>query len=167
MQQKVEFDRYKSQDSVVLQTKNSLLKTKLELIIQDTLENEANAEFIRKTGKVLRPRRVCNKLILKHIPDDKTYIIPVIRFGLSRLYRLMPMYPNPHNDYWGVCEYKLIIFIVKNRKVVYKRAIRYGDIHTQTGPAITDYRSDVRLEHLGLIVEKAMEDYVKRIKKVE
>lgn len=50
---------------------------------------------------------------------------------------------------------------------VISRFFAHISLSTQTGPAITDYRSDVRLEHLGLIVEKAMEDYVKRIKKVE
>jgi hypothetical protein len=143
------------------------LKTNLNLLINDALENKADAKFIRETGKVLRPRLVKNKFILKHIPDSNTYIVPVVHFGLYRLYRLTPLYPSLQNDYSGDTEFKVVIFIIKNKKVIYKRAIRYFEFHTQTGPAITDYRSDVRLEHLGLIVEKAMEDYVKRIKKVE
>jgi hypothetical protein len=166
-QKNLEFDPFKNQDSTLWQTKNSLLKSNLNLLIDDTLKNKANTEFIRKMGKELRPRLVKNKFILNHIPDSKTYIIPVVYSGLSRLYNLTPLYPNPQNDFSGVSRYKVVIFIIKNKKVIYKRAIRYFELHTQTGPAITDYRSDLRLEHLGLIVEKAMEDYVKRIKKVE
>lgn len=164
---KSEFDYNKRLDSTLWLTKNSLLKMNINLLIHDTVENKANAQFIQKTGKVLRPRLVKNKFILKHIRDSKTYIIPVVISRLSRLYELTPLQANPQNDFWGVSEYKVVIFIVKNKKVIYKRAVRYSELHTQTGPAITDYRSDVRLEHLGLIVEKAMEDYVKRIKKVE
>jgi hypothetical protein len=166
-QKNLEFDPFKNQDSTLWQTKNSLLKSNLNLVIDDTLVNKANIQFIRKTDTVLRPRLVRNKFILNHIPDSKTYIVPVFHSGLSRLYQLTPLQANPQNDFWGASDYVVVIFIVKNKKVIYKRAVRYSELHTQTGPAFTDYRSDVRLEHLGLIVEKAMEDYIKRIKKVE
>ena len=84
-----------------------------------------------------------------------------------RDHHVSALVPTPDNDFYGWSEYILILYIIKNQRVIYKRAVRYSELHTQTGPAITDYRSDVRLEHLGLIVEKAMEDYVKRIKMVE
>jgi hypothetical protein len=166
-QKNLEFDPFKNQDSTLWQTKNSLIKTNLNLIIDDTLINKANAQFIRRTGTVLRPRLTKGKFILENIPDNKTYIVPAFHSRISRLYELTTLQANPQNDFSGLSEYVAIVFIIKNKKIIYKRAVRYWALHTQTGPAITDYRSDVRLEHLGLIVEKAMEDYIKRIKKVE
>ncbi len=167
LRNKFEFDPYRNQDSILGQTKTTLLKTNLNLVIFSPNDNKSSLEFIQKTDNSLRPRLVKNKFILQHIQDSQTYIFPVIHAKEIRTSDVSIIVPSPENDYYGTSGYTVIIFIVKNKKVVYKRAVRYWDSHTQTGPAITDYRSDVRLEHLGLIVEKAMEDYIKRIKKVE
>jgi hypothetical protein len=165
--QGVEFDHFKNQDSVLLQTKSSLFKTNLNFVVTDSHSNKSTEKFIKNTDKILRPKLVKNKFILEQVPESQMYIFPVIFSGITRTSDVSIIVPTPDNDFYGWSEFKIIIFIINNKKVIYKRAVRYSEFHTQTGPAITDYRSDVRLEHLGLIVEKAMEDYVKRIKKVE
>ncbi len=164
---KVDSDFLKNQDSVIWRTKKSILNSNLKIQFDDSLKNKVTPAIIEKMGNILRPRNIHNTMILSHIVDSQTYIFPVIYSYTTSRYHVGAFYPTPDNDFFGWTEYLAMVFIIKNKKVIYKRAVRYSELHTQTGPAITDYRSDVRLEHLGLIVEKAMEDYIKRIKKEE
>jgi len=152
------------QDSLLNIIKNNLLKTKINIKIDDTLINVVD-KTISDLPRPLRPRRIKDELVLKHVQDSNTYIIPFIHTDFERGYSITGGYTFSYVNHWGSEQNMLIIYIIQNKEIIYKRTVRLYAGHKENEFISNIYERTMKVEYWDLLIKKAMEDYIKRIKK--
>jgi len=152
------------QDSILKIVINNLSKLDSNIIFLSDQINVADNE-IKRIRPPVRARKINKNIILNHIKDSATYIFPIIYTEIIRSYTITGGYTFSYRTYSGSDNIAIIIYIVDKKKIIYKRSVRYFAKHKEHETDVNKYESTMKPEYWDLIVQKAMEDYIKRIKK--
>jgi len=152
------------QDSVLNLLKKSFLKIEhLNIKIGDTLINKVSTEITKSL--TLRPKRINDGMIIKHVQDSASYLFPVFYSARRRNFTISGGYTFSYKSFSGRDNIEIVIYVINNKKVIYKRNVRLYAVHANNGIEPQDFTSQMKPEYWDLIVQKAMEDYIKRLKK--
>lgn len=156
----------KPQDSVINIVKPLFINHPLlNIVDSDTLINRINPE-ITSMSLFLRPTRITNDMILKHIKDSDTYFFPVFYTSRSWSYSTTGGYTFMNTIISASDEILVLCYIIENKKVIYKRSARLLNPpkwYIENDKPV--FISTIKPEDWKLVIDKALEDYIKRIKK--
>lgn len=156
------------EDSMMTQFNNALQKVPLNIKWHQPMLNVCDT-IIPNLGLELRPRRIPDSLILNKINADstKTILFPVVRTLIARDYTVNGGYSFSYVNWGGADNFNVIIYIIKNNRIIYKRAVRCVAMHKEDEKfyGIDKYTTRMRPEFWDTAVQMVMEDYMKRIKR--
>lgn len=159
---------FRYEDSMMTQFKNVLQKVPLNIKWHQPMLNVCDT-IIPNLGLELRPRRIPDSLILNKINADstKTILFPVVRTLIARDYTVNGGYSFSYVNWGGADNFNVIIYIIKNNRIIYKRAVRCVAMHKEDEKfyGIDKYTTRMRPEFWDTAVQMVMEDYMKRIKR--
>jgi hypothetical protein len=159
---------YRYEDSMMAQFKNALQKVPLNIKWHQPMLNVCDT-IIPNLGLSIRAKRIPDHLILDKIDADshKTIFFPVIQTKIQRGYSVGGGYSFSYVNWGGADNFNVIIYIIKNNRIIYKRAVRCVAMHKEDEKfhGIDKYTTRMRPEFWDTAVQMVMEDYIKRIKK--
>lgn len=131
--------------------------------------NVVDVAFMLKAGQgTIKGKNIKRNELHELISSsDSIFLFPIIHVFTSRYYSINGGYTFSYRNWGGVDFMKLIIYIVKKDNIIYNREIYLSRLHINNPTDEFKWQSQMKPEYWDLIVQKAMEDYIKRIKKVE
>jgi hypothetical protein len=102
-------------------------------------------------------------MILKHIPDSGFYIFPVFCTVFDHGHTMSSGYSGGW-VYSASDKIEIVIYIIDKKQVIYKRFARLYSSHVQDPNTPNQNLRTIKQEHWQLIIDKALEDYIKRLK---
>lgn len=156
---------FKEQDSLVNNIKSILSKhPKLTIKISDHLVNKISKE-ITDISLSLRPSLISDEMILKHIKDSGVYFFPIFYTSRRWSYGSIGGYTFVDVTIRASDRIQMLCYIIENKKVIYKRSSRLFNPpkwYIENDKPV--FISTIKPEDWKLVIDKALEDYIKRLK---
>lgn len=160
-------DKTKGQDSIFSLFKNALNNLNLKMEYIEPKQNVVDKAFFLNDGQgTIKGKNIKREELLDLIINsDSIFLFPIIHVFTSRYYSITGGYTFSYRTYGGVDFMKLIIYMVKKENIIYNREIYLSRPHISDPIDEFKWQSQMKPEYWDLIVQKAMEDYIKRIRK--
>lgn len=136
---------------------------KLNVIKVDNLTNKVSYELTDQ-AIYLRAGRINNDIILKSVTDSGAYIFPIFYSRVSRNFSITGGYTFAHKVYSGSDAIVVVIYIINKKQIIYKRSARLFSVHQDGSASAEVFTRTIQPQHWQLIIDKALEDYIKRLK---